>query len=49
MELEIRIVVTLGEMMMEEDMGAFWDIGCIVFTGLGAGHTGVFFAIKIMA
>lgn len=46
MELEIRTVVALGEMMMEEDVGAFWDIGYIVFTGLGVSHTGWFLQLK---
>lgn len=45
MELEIRIVV-IGEMMMEEDVVAFWDIGYIVFTDLGVSHTGWFLQLK---
>lgn len=49
MKLEIRIVVPLGEMIMEGDMGAFWDIGCVLFIDLGPGYTGCFLQLKIMA
>lgn len=49
MKIEIRIVVPLGEMIMEGDMGAFWDIGCVLFIDLRTGYTGLFLQLKIMA